>query len=147
MNLTVSIQDLMSGHTELEFKDGEVTLDWKDTTKEEKAALSVFVEKAKSNGFTIEAAIADDKREEVAEKLPSVFFAKSGKLFLKGENAKLAIIATGLVESEIKRGKMVMELQDDNSWKIMRAEQFVAEEAKDKTKKKTVHVSGKAGGG
>lgn len=150
MHLSISIQDHLSGHTELEFKDDEVTLDWRETSIKERKALRELIEKAKENGFVTYSADEKGEREEITESVPGVFFNRSGKLILKGDKAKLSIIATGLVENEIKNGKLVMELQDDNSWLIVKAEQFKAEESGDKDakgKKKTVHVSEKAVGG
>lgn len=145
MHVSISIQDAMSGHTELEFKDGEVTLDWRETSLKERKALRDLIEKAKENGFVTYSVGEKGEREEITETVPGVFFNRAGKLILVGDKGKLSIIATGLVENEIKNGKLVMELQDDNSWTILRAEQFKVEDSG--KKKKEVHVSEKVGGG
>jgi hypothetical protein len=145
MNLNISMQSI-GGHTELTFGDKNVVLEWKDTTVSERKALRALVEKAQTNGFETfsvgDKAGSDD--ELVTGSLPSVFFETAGRLSLKGEKANLKLVAEGLIDAEIKNGRLVLSLNDDNTWSVLKAEQFEAKT--DGTKQKVV-VQDKAVGG
>ncbi len=141
MDMTISMQS-MGGHTEIEFKDDKITLEWRETDLRERKGLVVLVEQAKKGGFKFFSVGDDGVEEELTEKAQPVFFGRAGKLLLKGAKTSIDVIAKGLIEDEIKNGKLVMELTKDNEWRILRAEQFLVTDEK----KKVVVASKPAGG-
>lgn len=141
MHLNVALQS-MGGHTEVTFADGQVVLEWRETSLQERKGLTKLVQDAKANGF--ETISADDKGmvEAVTDAIPPIFFNRAGKLTLKGDKANVKLIAKGLIEAEIEAGKFVMEFDENNESKIIRTGQFECKDAPQK-----VVVTGKVAGG
>lgn len=147
MNLTVTIQGI-GGHTEVNFEEGRVKLSWKETTMREQTMLREMLEKAKAGGMKTYSVDANGNADKETDVVPGTIFNRSGDLILKGEGALVTILAKGLINAEQKSGRLVMEAQDDNTWKILRSGDSI-EEAKpeDKEKKKKVHTTAKQAGG
>jgi hypothetical protein len=144
LKLNVSLQSV-GGHTEISFEGGTASLEWKETTANERKGLRTLVEKAQGKGFTTTAFDEKGAEEAITGSLPSAFFEKPGKLALKGDGGNLKFIAEGLVEAEIAKGRIVGVLNDENTFDfVCRGEKFEAKT--DGTEQKVV-VQDKAVGG
>jgi hypothetical protein len=151
MNLQVTIQGI-GGHTEVNFEDGRVKLSWKETTMRERKMLREMIEKAKSGGMKTYGVDSNGNADKETDVVPGTIFNRSGELVLKGEGALVTILAKGLIEAEQKSGRLVMEAQEDNTWKILRSGDTVEEGKPEKgeekeEKKKKVHTTAKQAGG
>lgn len=94
MNLSLKLTG-HGGHSQIDFSDGKIALEWKSTTAAERTMLSGLVEKAKSKGF----------------KAPEGFsgsFDNDGSATLEGGSLGATLeIAEGAIKAEISSGKLV----------------------------------------
>lgn len=128
------------GDVEITFETDQVVIDWRKSPRVERTALKALIVKAKENGFET----FDDEGEKTDE-LPSDghFGSKEGKIILKGKPSQLKFVAEGIIEQEIKNGKLVMQANEDGSWNILRQGEFKSEPEK---KQKVVSSEKVAGG-
>ncbi len=82
-------------------------------------------------------------RVQELKKLPGTFRGRKGEIVLKGEVKKVKLFAQEMIEGELKDNRIVMEAQDDGTWKMLKSGEFKAEPGK----KKKVVSSVPAGGG
>jgi hypothetical protein len=117
-----------SGHTELNFEDNEATLDWVRTSEIERKSLASLVQEAMSKGYEV---FEDKKGTKSVSKVDEDIFSKKGYLLLRNkENICSLFLAKGLIDAEIKSGKLVMEAQEDGSWQIVKMGEFKPAEGK-----------------
>jgi len=146
-----------SGHTQLEFRDDGVVIDWAKTTGKERDMITAMIENARKEGFTTWALNDEDQPEEITEKLPGFFFNRKGRMLLKTDSPpKLQVLAKGIIDQRIKNGKVAMEVGKDGEWKIISLGDFqlkiadkepkIKKEVEKKEPQK-VHVQEKIGGG
>lgn len=141
MELAMSLMD-MSGDTELTFRDDHVRVKWGKTTPQERKLIVALVEKAEKSGLkaflvdedgkAVETKAEDEKSPGASKTVRTVeaeLEKKAGELILKGEKKGVKVVAKDLVEAEIKRGHIVMQAQKDNTWKILKAEEFEPDKA------------------
>ncbi len=154
MNLSVTIQGI-GGHTEVNFEEGRVKLSWKETTMRERTMLREMIEKAKAGGMKTYGVDASGNADKETDVVPGTIFNRSGDLILKGDGNLVTLLAKGLIEAELKCGRLVMEAQEDNSWRILRSGDTIEEtksekkegKEEEKEKKKKVHTTAKNDGG
>lgn len=135
----------VNGHTELSFWKDQVRVKWAETTVSERDLIRGLIQTSKIFGFKPWTVDEDGKPKEELKKLPGLFRGKKGEIILKGEVKKVKLLAQELIEGEVRNNHMVLEAQDDGSWKILKTGQFDPE--KEPGKKKKVTTSAPVGGG
>ncbi len=145
MNMTVSIQGI-GGHTEIDFEDGRAKLTWKQTSMRERKLLRGMIKMAKAGGMKTYTVDEHGNAAKETSRVPGTIFNRSGELILKGEGSVVEMLAKNLVDAEKKSGRLVMEAQADNTWKILRPGDKEEEKEKSESKRK-VHSTAKAAGG
>lgn len=133
-----------SGHTEAIFELEKIKISFSKTDPQERGMIENLVEKAQKEGMKLHS--MDDKenlKEIDNQTLLDMIFKKKGKLVLTGTVDAVKKIALDIVEKEIRERSLVMEAQDDGTWKILRE----AGEFKDKEEKQAVTTSKAVGGG
>ena len=101
MNLSLKLLG-HGGHSQIDFSDGKIALEWKSATAAEKTMLGGLVEKAKAKGF---------KGPE------TLSFDSDGSATLEGGTLPATVdIAEGAIKAEIASGKLVYD--GDNLVKI-----------------------------
>ena len=97
MNLSLKLLG-HGGHSQIDFSEGKIALEWKSASASEKTMLSGLVEKAKAKGF---------KGPE------SLSFDSDGTATLEGGSLDAtADIAEGAIKAEISSGKLVYDGDD-----------------------------------
>lgn len=114
MNLTVKLLG-HGGHSEVNFSDGKISLEWKSTTENERKMLGALVSKATEKGFKANTGKSDGSDAFVAD----------GTLTLEGEGAATVSLAKGFVEAEISSGKLVMDATSAGEAKVLKIENLV----------------------
>jgi hypothetical protein len=117
----------IGGHTSLHFKDKEILMEWKETTLRERRLLAELITMVRSEGMKTFSVNDKDEAEEITDDLPGVFFGRKGKMILRNESGKIdpmKIIAKGIIDAEIKDGRLTMEATKSGEWKILRVGDF-----------------------
>ncbi len=145
MNLTISVQGI-GGHTEIDFEDGRCKLTWKQTSLRERKMLRDMIRTAKDGGAKTFSVDEHGNADKETSRVPGTIFNRNGTLIIKGDGKVIELIAKNLVDSEKSSGRLVMEAQPDNTWKILRlGEKF--DEKEKSTAKRKVHSTAKQDGG
>lgn len=147
LNLELSLID-HSGHTELSFTKAHMRARWTEGTMKERRQLRKVLAGGSKEGLTAYAVNADGKAGDKldAKALKKLTGQKEGEVLLKGKTLKLKLVAKGLVEAEYKNGNTIMELQKNNSWKIIAESDSKVLTAGSKEKKKVTSMAGVGGG-
>ncbi len=137
------------GHTELQFTDAGVLLEWNDTSLRERKKLRELISNLRENGGETHKVNADGSVGEVTKLVPGVVRNRSEQVIVTGTKAIeiLSKLAEDLVEAEIKSGKFAMELQKDNSWALLPRGTFKVDTKATKEKPQKVTVQEKVAGG
>lgn len=118
------------GHTELTFEKEGVIVEWLKTTAAERDLIAKLFVDAREKGLETYTLDDDDKPLKISEAVPGWIFNRKGRLMIKGADGStidlptLKILAKGIIDSEIKCGKLVME-EKDGEWKVLRIGDFV----------------------
>src|SRR4029077_3905731 len=132
-----------SGHVQASFEGEEVRMEFSKTTPGERGLMETLIERGKNEKMSVHTV---DKKgnlkavEDVA--ILEKIFQNKGEIALKGTKDSVAALAKIYVEKEIEGGRLVMEAQDDNTWKKLAPGEF-----KEKEKKQVVKSMSRVGGG
>jgi hypothetical protein len=134
-----------TGHTEVKFYDDHVIVQWEKTKGHERDMLCKMLNDARDAGCETFTVNDDDEPVKFTEKVPGMIFNRKGKLMVKpperneeekndGKKAiTVAWIAKQFINAEIGVGySMIMEAQEDNSWKILKVGEFEMKKGKEK---------------
>lgn len=150
--LTLSLLGV-GGDARLSFTKDHIRMTWEETTMRERRMMKSLITRARKANLEVCTVDPDGKPDTAArgKDLPGgIKRAKAeGEVLIQGNRKAIAEIATALVEEEIKDGSLVMEAQQDGSWKLLSAEsnKKAAEEAEKKGKKRELQSSRAVGGG
>lgn len=131
----------IGGHTVVTFEKDVILVKYHKTSPSERGMIEQFVEKALAKGLKLHRS----KKGEAGEPLDAivdVIMDPKGEVALKGPKEAVDELAVAVVEKEIKDGRLVMEAQEDGTWKILHLGDF-----KKKDKEQEVVSQSKAGGG
>lgn len=114
MKINIDIQS-PGGHTEIEFLDDKINLDWREAPLRERAGLFQLVQGAKDSGLKI------TRDEKAVDDIDEALFGASGKLTLStAKPIDIKVLADKFITANLKCGKMVMERTENNEWRILR---------------------------
>lgn len=121
MELTLSIVGV-GGDARLSFNGNQVRVTWGETSRRERRAIASVVAKARKAKFGVVTVDADGKPDKPARwrDLPGMFGKAKGEVILQGTDKAVQAIACDLMDEEIRERNIVMALQKDNTWGIVK---------------------------
>lgn len=136
MNLTLMATGL-GGHTEAIFEKNQIRISFSKTDPKERGLIENLVERARKEGMKLHTVDNSDNLKEIEDDLLlDKIFKSKGKLALTGSVDAVKKLALDIVEKEISERSLVMEAQEDGTWKILR-EKGEFKEKEDKEQKVT----------
>jgi hypothetical protein len=144
MKLTLTMKG-PGGHTEAIFNRDEIRISFAKTDDKERGMIENLVERAKKEGMTLHSVDKEGDLKEISDDLLlDKIFKSKGELALTGTIEAVKKLALDLVEKEIIERSLVMEAQDDGTWKILKEKGSFKEK---EGKEQGVTTSKIAGGG
>lgn len=122
-----------SGHVQAEFQEDEVRMEFSKTTPGERGLMETLIERGKKENMVVHTV---DKKGNLKpledEKILQKIFDSKGEIALKGSKESVIKLAKIYIDKEIEGKRVVLESQEDNSWKVLSIGEF---EAKDRPQK------------
>lgn len=145
MKLTLTMKG-PGGHTEAIFNKDQIRISFAKTDDKERGMIDNLVQRAKKEGMTLHSVDKEGDLKEIADDLLlEKIFKSKGELALTGTVESVKKLALDLVEKEIlERSVLVMEAQDDGTWKMLHEKGSFKEK---EGKEQAVTTSKVAGGG
>lgn len=122
-----------SGHVQAEFQDDEVRMEFSKTTPGERGLMDTLIERGKKENMVVHTVDKKGKLKPLEdEKILGKIFESKGEIALKGTKESVVKLAKVYIDKEIEGGRVVLEVQDDTRWKVLKLGEF---EEKDRPQK------------
>ncbi len=148
MQTILSILDV-TGHTEIQFRDDGVLVEWSDTSLKERRGLRELIAALRAKGGVTK--LVDDSGVvgEITKLVPGTIRNKTARVIVQGVEAieHLRELSKGMVDDQIKSGRLVMEMQKSGEWKLLRVGDFKLDPEATKKEPQKVVAHQPVGGG
>jgi len=124
-----------SGHVQATFEGEEIRIEFSKTTPGERGLIDILIERGKKEEMTVHTADKKGNRKPLEDQsVLGKIMEKKGEIVLKGKRESVIRIIKACIDKEIEAGRVVMESQEDNSWKVLKSGEFEEKEKPQKVK-------------